>query len=69
MSAKTLYGKASVTEPIKAMVTHGRTAHGFLLTGEKGVGKKTAHFISRSLSYVKTSRTAFPAEYAASAKG
>lgn len=50
MSAKTLYGKTSVTEPIKAMVTHGRTAHGFLLTGEKGVGKKTcALYIAKSI--------------------
>lgn len=45
-----LYGKQSVTEPIKAMVMHGRMAHGFLLTGEKGVGKKTcALYIAKSI--------------------
>lgn len=45
-----LYGKQSVTEPIKAMVTHGRMAHSFLLTGEKGVGKKTcALYIAKSI--------------------
>lgn len=45
-----LYGKQSVTEPIKAMITHGRMAHSFLLTGEKGVGKKTcALYIAKSI--------------------
>lgn len=46
----TLYSKKSVTEPITAMVRNGRIAHGFLLTGEKGVGKKTcAKYIAKAI--------------------
>lgn len=46
----TLFGKSSVTVPVSAMVRNGRIAHGFLLTGEKGVGKKTcAEYIAKSI--------------------
>lgn len=48
--SRTLYGKSSVTEPIRAMAKNGRMAHGFLLTGEKGVGKKLlSRYIAKSI--------------------
>ena len=37
-----LYSKKHITDAVSAMKRSGRVAHGFLLTGEKGVGKKTA---------------------------
>ena len=37
-----LYSKDNITKAVTAMKTGGRMAHGFFLTGEKGVGKKTA---------------------------
>lgn len=46
----TLYGKKSVTEPVSAMARKGRIAHAFLLTGDKGVGKKTcARYIAKTI--------------------
>lgn len=37
-----LWSKDSFVSALKAMKRNGRMAHAFLLTGEKGVGKKTA---------------------------
>ena len=37
-----LYSKASVTVPLAAMSASGRFVHSYMLTGPKGVGKKTA---------------------------
>lgn len=45
-----LYSKKHITDAVSAMKRSGRTAHGFLLTGEKGVGKKTtALYIAKTL--------------------
>lgn len=46
----TLYSKDNVISAVTAMKKNGRFAHGFLLTGEHGVGKKlTADYIARAL--------------------
>lgn len=37
-----LYSKRSVTEPISAMSRTGRFVHSYIITGDEGVGKKTA---------------------------
>lgn len=37
-----LYSKDTLVSSVNAMKQSGRLAHGFLLTGERGVGKKTA---------------------------
>ncbi|MGN0585681.1 MAG: ATP-binding protein [Oscillospiraceae bacterium] len=45
-----LYSKDNVVSAVTAMKKSGRFAHGFLLTGERGVGKKlTADYIARTL--------------------
>ncbi len=38
----TLYSKRSVTEPVNAMSRTGRFVHSYIITGDKGTGKKTA---------------------------
>ncbi|MBQ5312026.1 MAG: hypothetical protein ILP19_08335 [Oscillospiraceae bacterium] len=37
-----LYSKTSITRPLAAMAASGRFVHSYMLTGPKGVGKKTA---------------------------
>ena len=37
-----LWSKDSFVSALESMKRNGRMAHAFLLTGEKGVGKKTA---------------------------
>ncbi|MCD7730958.1 MAG: DNA polymerase III subunit delta' [Oscillospiraceae bacterium] len=45
-----LYSKKHITDAVSAMKQSGRTAHGFLLIGEKGSGRKTtALYIAKSL--------------------
>jgi DNA polymerase-3 subunit delta' len=45
-----LYSKDNITSAVKAMKTSGRLAHGFLLTGEKGTGRKTmAAYIAKTV--------------------
>ena len=40
-----LYSKDNVIDAVSSMKLNNRMSHGFLLTGEKGVGKKTAERI------------------------
>ncbi len=45
-----LYSKDNVIDAVSSMKLNNRMSHGFLLTGEKGVGKKTlAQYIAKTL--------------------
>ena len=45
-----LYGKSSITEPVEAMNKSGRFVHSYIITGDKGTGRKTAaKYIAMSL--------------------
>lgn len=37
-----LYAKENITEPVEAMSRTGRFVHSYIITGDKGAGKKTA---------------------------
>ena len=45
-----LYSKENAVKPIEAMSRSGRFVHSYILTGEKGTGKKTfARYIAMQL--------------------